>query len=126
MIDGHKYWFFSDGHMETGWAMIKGKKYHFAPDGKMDTGWFEYQGKKYYLNTIKDGYAETGWKMIDGHKYWFFNDGHMETGWARIGGYYLSLFERGCFTKKCNSWGLESGRRRASLQLSSCLLQSNR
>lgn len=40
-IDGHWYYFDTDGKMISGWQLINGKTYYFgtASDGKMRHGW---------------------------------------------------------------------------------------
>jgi glucan-binding YG repeat protein/GH25 family lysozyme M1 (1,4-beta-N-acetylmuramidase) len=88
-----RYYFGTDGVMQTGWKTIDGKRYYFGAaenDGKMKTGWQNIErasGKtyKHYFGT--NGVLNTGWKTIGGKRYYFgasATDGRMKTGWSNI------------------------------------------
>ena len=90
-IDGKKYYFGSDGKMQTGFQEIEGETYFFSRlGGAMRTGMFAIDGPTYYFD--ETGVMQTGLKEIDGKKYYFGSDGKMQTGFQEIEGrtYFFS------------------------------------
>lgn len=63
--DGHRYYFNSDGIMETGWTDVENKRYYFDADGIMQTGDVTYKDKTYHL--LEDGSLE-GYDVAEAKK----------------------------------------------------------
>lgn len=78
-INGHNYYFDTDGYMKVGWKRIGSNWHYFDTNGYMKTGWIEYEGKSYYLNQF--GYMETN-KAVDG---WYLNGDGVGTKCSKIG-----------------------------------------
>ena len=90
-IDGKKYYFESDGKMQTGFQEIEGRTYFFSRlGGAMRTGMFAIDGSTYYFD--ETGVMQTGLQEIGGKKYYFGSDGKMQTGFQEIEGrtYFFS------------------------------------
>ena len=90
-IDGKKYYFESDGKMQTGFQEIEGRTYFFSRlGGAMRTGMFAIDGSTYYFD--ETGVMQTGLQEIGGKKYYFESDGKMQTGFQEIEGrtYFFS------------------------------------
>ena len=90
-IDGKKYYFESDGKMQTGFQEIEGRTYFFSRlGGAMRTGMFAIDGPTYYFD--ETGVMQTGLQEIGGKKYYFGSDGKMQTGFQEIEGrtYFFS------------------------------------
>ena len=90
-IDGKKYYFESDGKMQTGFQEIEGRTYFFSRlGGAMRTGMFAIDGPTYYFD--ETGVMQTGLQEIGGKKYYFGSDGKMQTGFQKIEGrtYFFS------------------------------------
>ena len=98
-----KYYFDSDGHMETGRFYAYDEKglerhYYLADvNGHVSPkGWYQADPDKsgdvawYYGN--EDGSIATGWQKINNRWYYFTGDGVMVTGWEAINGtwYYFT------------------------------------
>ena len=82
-IDGKKYYFESDGKMQTGFQEIEGRTYFFSRlGGAMRTGMFAIDGPTYYFD--ETGVMQTGLQEIGGKKYYFGLDGKMQTGFQKI------------------------------------------
>ena len=82
-IDGKKYYFESDGKMQTGFQEIEGRTYFFSRlGGAMRTGMFAIDGSTYYFD--ETGVMQTGLQEIGGKKYYFGLDGKMQTGFQKI------------------------------------------
>ena len=82
-IDGKKYYFESDGKMQTGFQEIEGRTYFFSRlGGAMRTGMFAIDGSTYYFD--ETGVMQTGLQEIGGKKYYFGLDGKMQTGFQEI------------------------------------------
>ena len=90
-IDGKKYYFESDGKMQTGFQEIEEQTYFFSRlGGAMRTGMFAIDGSTYYFD--ETGVMQTGLQEIGGKKYYFGSDGKMQTGFQEIEGrtYFFS------------------------------------
>ena len=82
-IDGKKYYFESDGKMQTGFQEIEGRTYFFSRlGGAMRTGMFAIDGPTYCFD--ETGVMQTGLQEIGGKKYYFGLDGKMQTGFQKI------------------------------------------
>ena len=82
-IDGKKYYFESDGKMQTGFQEIEGRTYFFSRlGGAMRTGMFAIDGSTYYFD--ETGVMQTRLQEIGGKKYYFGLDGKMQTGFQEI------------------------------------------
>lgn len=81
-VDGKKFYYDTNGIMQTGWQTIGEKKYYFDANGIMQTGWQTIGEKKYYFDT--NGIMQAGWQTISGKKYYFNANGIMQTGWQDI------------------------------------------
>lgn len=87
-IDGHWYYFDTDGKMISGWQLINGNTYYFgtANDGKMRHGWQKINDTWYFFGGTEDGKMATGWNNVGGSWYYFSKDGSMKYGWQKING----------------------------------------
>lgn len=79
---GDAWYFFNEGHMQTGWLEEDHAKYYFKSDGRMVTKWASIDGNWYYFNS--SGIMQTGWQTINHKTYYFLEDGKMATGWIEI------------------------------------------
>lgn len=74
---GSHWLFMVDGAPFTGWFTdTDGKRYFFNSDGIMQTGWLDDNGKRYYLDL--DGIMQTGDISIGGEAFHFLEDGSLE------------------------------------------------
>ena len=101
-IDGKKYYFESDGKMQTGFQEIEGRTYFFSRlGGAMRTGMFAIDGPTYYFD--ETGVMQTGFQEIEGRTYFFSRlGGAMRTGMFVIDGtlYYfdeIGVMQTGTF-----------------------------
>ena len=94
-------YYFLNGKLQTGWKVIDQKRYYFDSNGVMQTGVFSLGKITYYANTDQDsgtlGSMYTGLKenlVVAGIRgnYYFNENGQMQTGWQQIGQntYYFS------------------------------------
>lgn len=75
--DGSNWRFLVDGNSYTGWLNdTDGKRYFFNSDGIMQTGLVDYENKRYYFDA--DGILQTGDVVINGKTYHFLEDGSLE------------------------------------------------
>ncbi len=88
-IEGHWYYFGTNGYILTGFQTIGGAKYYLEGTGKMKIGWLLLDKNWYYFDV--SGAMQTGWLLLDGIWYYLDADGKMQTGWQTIGGekYFL-------------------------------------
>lgn len=95
-IDGHWYYFDTDGKMISGWRLINGKTYYFgtASDGKMRHGWQKINDTWYFFGGTEDGKMATGWNNVGGSWYYFSKDGSMKYGWQKINGRWYFLGDK--------------------------------
>ncbi|MCD7842980.1 MAG: L,D-transpeptidase family protein [Lachnospiraceae bacterium] len=70
-IDGYRYYFNTDGVMQTGWQTVGEDTYYFIPSS----------------SSLPSGSAVTGLAKISGSRYYFSSAGVMQTGWQTIGKY---------------------------------------
>jgi len=82
--------------MLTGLKKIGDYKYYFGTNGKLQTGWQTIDGSTYYFkkkanDTMRKGAMLTGLKKIGDNKYYFGSNGKLRTGWQTINGkkYYF-------------------------------------
>lgn len=123
-IDGSKYYFDTNGIMQTGNVSLDttfdGEKlsdkatFVFNYEGQLLNGWqTNSKGKKFYVNqdgtiatgevTIEDklynldenGYPKTGWLNISGDRYYYYADGIAATGANKINGSYYTFATNG-------------------------------
>lgn len=74
---GSNWMFLVDGTPYTGWLTDKDQhRYFFNSDGIMQTGWLDDGGKRYYLDL--DGIMQTGTVEIDKETYEFLEDGSLK------------------------------------------------
>lgn len=74
---GSNWMFLVDGTPYTGWLTDKDQhRYFFNSDGIMQTGWLDDGGKRYYLDL--DGIMQTGTVKIDKETYEFGEDGSLK------------------------------------------------
>lgn len=98
-----KYFFGSDGTLQTGWVKIDGVWHYFNEDGTQRTGWLFDDGYWYFLNddgTLRSGWIQSGnewfwltrgtgemltsrWAQINGDWYYFTSSGAMKKGWLQ-------------------------------------------
>lgn len=93
-VISNSWYYFSDpgGQMQTGWVLVDGSWYYLDSNGRMQTGWIEDNGYWYYLTS--NGPMKTGW-LQDGNYWYYLNRyGVMQTGWLQSGTdwYYLSSY----------------------------------
>jgi peptidoglycan/xylan/chitin deacetylase (PgdA/CDA1 family) len=75
--DGSHWRFLINGTPHTGWLNdTDGKRYFFNSDGIMQTGLVDYENKRYYFDA--DGVLQTGDVVINGKTYHFLEDGSLE------------------------------------------------
>lgn len=75
--DGSSWRFLVNGTPYTGWLNdTDGKRYFFNSDGIMQTGLVDYENKRYYFDA--DGILQTGDVVINGKTYHFLEDGSLE------------------------------------------------
>lgn len=75
--DGSNWRFLVNGTPYTGWLNdTDGKRYFFNSDGIMQTGIVDYENKRYYFDA--DGILQTGDVVINGKTYHFLEDGSLE------------------------------------------------
>ncbi len=75
--DGSNWRFLVNGTPHTGWLNdTDGKRYFFNSDGIMQTGLVDYENKRYYFDA--DGILQTGDVSINGKTYHFLEDGSLE------------------------------------------------
>ncbi|MDO5100613.1 MAG: hypothetical protein Q4D52_03500 [Eubacteriales bacterium] len=84
-IDGHYYFFSTEGAMKTGWQRPWGNNYwayYHRTKGYQLIGWQKLGGQWYYFepNGIM---ASNGRHIIDGDEYYLNADGVMQTGWVK-------------------------------------------
>ncbi len=90
--DGKRYYFGTDGKMETGWVLDN--MYYTGEDGAAVTGWHKVEdpyGKKklFYFNKrgklyTPDGNRTYTIRKVNGKSYCFAEDGAAQTGWVNI------------------------------------------
>ena len=74
---GSDWLFMVDGTPYTGWLTdTDGKRYFFNSDGIMQTGWVDDNGKRYYFDL--DGIMQTGKITVDGQEYLLLDDGSLD------------------------------------------------
>ena len=86
-----RYYFDSNGSMQTGWLKYNNNWYYLNSSGAMQTGWLTNNNKKYYLNS--NGIMATGFVSIDNKKYYFESSGAMKSsGWFKLNDiwYYIN------------------------------------
>ena len=71
------------GEVTTGFTQIKDKKYYFNSDGIMQTGFQNIDGKTLFFSR-EDGRLRTGLFQIDGYYYYFTEETGMQTGWQNM------------------------------------------
>ncbi|MDO5100614.1 MAG: hypothetical protein Q4D52_03505 [Eubacteriales bacterium] len=83
-IDGHYYYFSSEGVMKTGWQRPWGNTwyYYHRTEGYELNGWQKLGGQWYYLGT-SGAMVSNGKHTIDGDVYYFNTQGVMQTGWVK-------------------------------------------
>lgn len=74
---GSDWLFMVNGSPYVGWLTdTDGKRYFFNSDGIMQTGWLDDNGKRYYLDL--DGIMQTGKITVDGQEYLLLDDGSLD------------------------------------------------
>lgn len=63
-IDGHSYYFGSDGYLRTGWKKSMGSWRYYDEYGYEKTGWIQDGGKMYYIDAFPGMMAKN--KYVDG------------------------------------------------------------
>ncbi|MEH7052604.1 S-layer protein [Bacillus pseudomycoides] len=81
LIDGKRYYFGTDGFMQTGWIQKGSQKLYFSPSGVMQTGVQYIDGKMYYFNEF--GWLTNGLHTIEGKPYYFDDSHEKKSGWMK-------------------------------------------
>lgn len=79
-IEGLRYCFDDNGHMQVGWALCNGTWYHAKSSGELDAGWL-YTGGCWYL-LDDDGAMLTGIQSSGNDSYLLQSSGTMAVGWG--------------------------------------------
>jgi glucan-binding YG repeat protein len=88
-----KWYYYSNGQVQTGWASLGRQWYYFDSAGVMQTGWASYGSQWYFLDPTS-GAMKTDWVKYNGEWYYLDSNGAMKTGWLKYNGawYYLDAF----------------------------------
>ena len=86
VVDGNKYWFSTEGYLQTGWLNLLNWRLYFDPSTyTASVGLKEIEGKHYIFDTNGVLYAKVGTPVVEGYKYWFNEDGSLNSGWLHLG-----------------------------------------
>ncbi|WP_230397868.1 L,D-transpeptidase family protein [Novisyntrophococcus fermenticellae] len=85
VINGKKYWFASDGSLNTGWLVLGNWKMYFDEETcEGAVGLANIEEKKYVFDQNGIQLTGIGTQVVNGKKYCFNPDGSVETGWVKI------------------------------------------
>ncbi|WP_431831838.1 ribonuclease domain-containing protein [Bacillus paranthracis] len=80
-MDGKRYYFGTDGFMQTGWLHTGGYDYYLGTDGVVQTGIQHIDGKIYYFGPL--GPVQSGFTNVDGKPYYFDASHESRNGWMK-------------------------------------------